>query len=145
MICNAEGIALIKKFEGCKLQAYLDVVGIPTIGLGHTGPEVHLGLSWSQQQADDALVHDVLTVAEMPLNSMLAGLNLSSNQFSALCCLVYNIGSGAFRRSKTLLDIREGNLDDVPAQWLGFCHANGQVVQGLLNRRREELDLWRQE
>ena len=145
MICNAEGIALIKKFEGCKLQAYLDVVGIPTIGFGHTGPEVYLGLSWSQQQADDALVHDMLTVAEVPLNSMLAGLDLSSNQFSALCCLVYNIGAGAFRRSKTLLDIREGNMDDVPTQWKGFCHANGQVVQGLLNRREDELNLWGQE
>ena len=145
MICNYLGIALAQKWEGCKLQAYLDVGGIPTIGRGHTGPEVHLGLVWTQQQADDAFVHDMLLKAEMPLNSMMAGIPLSSNQFSALCCLVYNIGAGAFRRSKTLLDIREGNKDDVATQWLGFDHVNGQVVQGLLNRRKEEIALWCQE
>jgi lysozyme len=142
MICNDLGIALIKKYESCRLQAYLDAVGIPTIGWGHTGPEVHLGLVWTQQQADDAFLQDLLHRAEMPLNSMLAGFDLSDNQYSALCSLVYNIGSGAFRGSTILADIHSGNLDDVPAQFLRWDKAGGVVLAGLAARRQAESDLW---
>lgn len=145
MICNFQGIALIKKWETCKLQAYLDLRGIPTIGWGHTGPEVHLGLTWTQAQADSAFLSDLLQKAEIPLNSMLLGINLSSNQYSALCCLVYNVGAGSFRNSKTLHDIRYGDLTDVPTQWLGFDHVDGVMVQGLENRREAELRLWDEE
>ena len=147
MICNAEGIALIKRFESCRLQAYLDAVGIPTIGWGHTGPEVHLGLTWTQQQADDMFLHDLLAKAEMPLNSMLSGLvncQLNADQYSALCSLVYNIGAGAFRGSTLLADIHAGNLTDVPAQFLRWHKANGEVLNGLLLRRQAEANLWGQ-
>ena len=142
MICNDQGIALIKRFESCRLQAYLDAVGIPTIGWGHTGPEVHLGLVWLQQQADDVFMQDLLHKAEIPLNSMLAGFDLSGNQYSALCSLTYNIGSGAFRGSTLLADIHSGNLDDVPAQFLRWDKAGGAVLPGLLARRKAEADLW---
>lgn len=150
MICNAAGVSLIKRFESCRLQAYLDAVGIPTIGWGHTGPEVHLGLVWTQQQADDTFLSDLLNRAEMPLNSMLAGcflnpnapLSLSVNQYSALCSLIYNIGAGAFRSSTLLQDIHSDNLSDVPAQFLRWDKANGTVLNGLLLRRQAEADLW---
>ena len=36
MKISKEGIALIKKFEGCELESYQDSVGVWTIGYGHT-------------------------------------------------------------------------------------------------------------
>ena len=36
MKCSQEGLALIKKFEGCKLKAYKCSAGVWTIGYGHT-------------------------------------------------------------------------------------------------------------
>lgn len=145
MICNGAGIALIKRFETCRLQAYLDPIGIPTIGWGHTGPEVHLGLVWTQQKADDTFMYDLLHIAEIPLNSMLSGFNqvtLSANQYSALCSLVFNIGSCAFRGSTMLADIHKGDLSDIPAQFLRWDKAHGSVLNGLLLRREAEANLW---
>lgn len=142
MICNAQGMALIKKWESCRLQAYLDVRGIPTIGWGHTGPEVHLGLTWTQAQADAAFTDDLLHRVEMPLNSMLYGITITVNQFSALCSLVYNIGPGTFRTSTLLSDLHAGNDNDVPAQFLRFEYSNHVLVPGLENRREAEVALW---
>jgi lysozyme len=45
--------------EGVSHSAYLDTLGVPTIGIGHTGPEVHLGLVWSDAQIAAAFDHDV--------------------------------------------------------------------------------------
>lgn len=36
MKTGEKGLNLIKKYESCRLTAYLDPVGIPTIGWGHT-------------------------------------------------------------------------------------------------------------
>ena len=58
MKISQKGIDLIKRFEGCKLYAYRDSVGIPTIGYGHT-KGVKMGMSITQKQADDFLREDV--------------------------------------------------------------------------------------
>ena len=45
-------LGLIKRFEGCRLRAYLCPAGIRTVGWGSTGPDVKLGVSWTQEQAE---------------------------------------------------------------------------------------------
>src|SRR5690625_2307834 len=52
---SQEGLKVLKHFEGVRLKAYRDPVGVWTIGYGHTGPEVHEGLVWSHAQAEKAL------------------------------------------------------------------------------------------
>ena len=49
----------IERDEGCVLRAYQDTVGVWTIGVGHTGPDVHKGLIWTQAQADAQLAQDI--------------------------------------------------------------------------------------
>lgn len=56
---DPESLALTKRSEGCSLKAYQDLGGVWTIGYGHTGPEVHEGLTWTQEQCDDALKEDI--------------------------------------------------------------------------------------
>ena len=56
---SAKGILLTKRFEGLKLSAYKDQVGVWTIGYGHTGRGVHAGLTITQDQADTFLASDV--------------------------------------------------------------------------------------
>ncbi len=51
---------LVKEFEGCKLTAYRDIGGVLTVGYGHVGKDVSEGLVWTQEQADEALAHDLL-------------------------------------------------------------------------------------
>lgn len=60
MKISQEGIALIKKFEGCKLESYLCAANVPTIGYGST-KGVKMGMNISQEQAEELLIVCALT------------------------------------------------------------------------------------
>ena len=94
MNVGAAGLALIKRFESCRLTAYLDQHGIPTIGWGHTGPEVHMGLVWSQAEADAVMLTDLHTVVNAIMRHVDVALN--QNQFDALVSFIYNVGADGF-------------------------------------------------
>src|SRR4051812_39515861 len=94
MQMNAKGLALLKSFEQCRLKAYLPTPDdVPTIGWGATGPDIHLGLTWTQEQCDARLQAD-LAWRERTLTDLLLGSPTTSDQFSAMCSLAYNIGFG---------------------------------------------------
>ena len=94
MNISPAGVAAIRAREGARLHAYLDTKGIPTIGVGHTGPEVHMGLVWTTAQVDAALQRD-LAWAVAAVNADVH-VPLTQNQFDALVSLVFNIGAHAF-------------------------------------------------
>jgi lysozyme len=152
---NAAGIALLKKYEGCVLFAYDDandrrvnpgdpIHGTLTIGYGHTGSDVFPGLTWTQDQANEALDHDVDATASEISPLLTAALN--DNQFSAFVCLAFNIGLHAFAGSSALSFANTGELSDVPAHielW-DKTTVNGRLVvsAGLQHRRAAEVALW---
>lgn len=145
MRCNDAGIALIKSFEGCALTAYRDSGGILTIGWGHTGPDVKDGLTWTQMEADNQFLYDLTACGENPVNEYITA-PLGSNQFSALCSLVYNIGAANFEHStlRFILDETIAAYAGVPEQILKWDHVVGKVNPGLLRRRQAEVALWDQ-
>ncbi len=140
----AEG--LVKTLEGCRLVGYLDTGGKPTIGYGHTGPEVRAGETVSQEIADRYLLTD-LAIADQRLKGVckLEALTaLQEHQHAALVSFVFNVGADA---SWTVWrDVNAGNLADVPAQLHRFIyeHKDGklQVVPGLEHRREAEIVYW---
>lgn len=138
MDINGKGLALIKLFEGRKLQSYQDQGGVWTIGYGHTGPEVIKGLVWSPDEADQVFNND-LQRRVYPLWDFVTE-NISSNQWSALCSLCFNVGLTAVKNSNTLRLVNEGR--DPSVEWLGFSHINGVPNAGLLRRRQAELELY---
>ena len=140
MQTNQAGLDLIKSFEGCKLQAYRDVVGVLTIGYGHTGSGVQDGLSWTQQQADAALASD-LHKFEVGVSN-LAKVELTSNQFSALVCFAYNCGLGNLGSSTLLKCVNASDTQGAAAQFMRWNKAGGNVVSGLTRRRQAESTLF---
>lgn len=140
MKLNEAGIDLIKHYEGCKLDAYQDIVGVWTIGYGTTGPDIVKGLSWTQEDCDKMLQADLDHVSTR-LNSIIT-VDLTDSQFSACCCLAYNIGLGNFRSSTLLRLINQDRLDQASDEFPKWDHAGGKVVQGLLNRRLAEQKLF---
>ena len=58
MNISQEGISLIKKFEGCELEAYKCAAGVWTIGYGHT-KDVKEGNSITKEDAESMLVHEL--------------------------------------------------------------------------------------
>lgn len=111
---SPNGMSRLKIREGVRYKAYLDTKGIPTIGVGHTGPEVHLGLVWTDNQVNSAFVHDIQWAVDA-VNGVNAVLN--QNMFDALVSFVFNIGATAFARStmKRLLD--KGLFVDAAAEF----------------------------
>lgn len=130
------GAAAIRAYESCRLTAYLDTGGVPTIGWGHIGPEVHLGLTWTQAQADAAFLRDT-GWAQAAVRCDVA-VPLTQGQFDALVSLVFNIGAGAFARSTLLRLLNQGNYRAAADEFPKWNRDNGQVVEGLSNRRAKE-------
>lgn len=134
------GRAFIEEDEGVVLRAYHDVVGVLTIGYGHTGTDVHEGMVWTQQQADQALEHD-LAVAERCVNTHVH-VPLTQDQFDALISLTFNIGVGAFVHSTLLMLLNRRDYPGAANQFLQWDRAKGQIVPGLLRRRTAERTLF---
>src|SRR6266853_1409476 len=130
--------------EGCKLQAYQDAVGVWTIGWGHTGPEVHEGLVWTQSQADSQLGLDMLVHYQELVSSYSRIVDMSPARQAALLDFVYNEGIGQFQSSTLRKDLLLGKLDDVPTQLLRWDVAGGKILAGLDRRRKAECALWNQ-
>lgn len=109
MITSDDGIKRLEVREGLRLRAYLDVKGIPTIGVGHTSPGICLGLVWTPQQAEDALRKD-LKRCEDCIN-LYCCTKLTQFQFDALVSFVFNVGCDAFMHSTMLRKLNQGDID----------------------------------
>lgn len=103
MNISDQGLALLIEREGKRNKAYLDSVGVWTIGVGHTGPEVHEGLVWTDEQVEAALRADLERFERAINESVTVGLELY--QFDALVSFAFNVGEGAFKSSTLLKKI----------------------------------------
>jgi len=141
---NQFGLDLIKHFEGVRLDAYQDVKGIWTIGVGHI-KGVTQGMHITEAQVDAFLRAD-LHDAEAAVNTGVGDAPTTSNQFSAMVSLCFNIGGGAFHSSTVLRQHKAGNHAAAADAFLMWNKAtiNGQLqpVAGLTNRRTAEKTLY---
>ncbi len=141
-----DALELIKQFEGCRLETYLDSRKIPTIGWGHTGPEVHKGLVISQAKADEMLQQDA-RLNEVVMNKALNHY-LVPHQYAALLSLMYNIGKTAFLSSTVLKLVNKRDYAAAGQAILAWCHETDpetgkkRVNKGLLRRRQLESKLF---
>ena len=139
MTISQKGIDLIKTFEGCKLFAYRDSVGIPTIGYGHI-KDVKMGMSITQKQAEEFLKGDIKPVERL-LNGM--GINYTQNQFDALTSWIFNLGEGNFKKSTMYKNIVARKSDvEITDQMVKWVNAGGRPLLGLKKRRVAEANMF---
>jgi len=140
MRISENGIEFIRQLEGEKLTAYPDIVGIWTIGVGHTGfvdgKPVARGMAITKEKSKEILTAD-LKRFESAVNNAVK-VTLTQNQFDALVSLAFNIGEGAFARSTLVNKLNAGDKKGAAEQFLVWKNAGGRVSQGLLNRRQKE-------
>lgn len=139
MKISAEGLELIKRFEGFRGTAYRCPAGVWTIGYGHTSG-VKSGDVLTGKQAEMILKADLEVVYSCIQNSV--RVPLTSGQFSALVSFVFNVGSGAFSKSTLLVMLNAGDFHGAGHQLLRWDRAGGIVFKGLSERRRAELALF---
>lgn len=145
-----DGLAVVKAFESCMaavrekpgyFAAYVDPVGVLTIGWGHTNhhePKFDGGTVWSQAQCDAALAGDMATF-EAHVNR-LAKVDLKQHEFDALVSWAFNTGGPSTASLWTLLN--SGNKAAIAAnlaQWdKGTVNGQKVALKGLTRRRKAE-------
>lgn len=134
-----EGIRLIQHFEGCRLTAYQDAVGIWTIGYGRT-EDVQPGQTITQHQADVMLGEDLARFS-MAVRDLVPP-TLADHQFSALVSFAYNVGVGALKSSTLLKRLLAGSYWDAANEFARWNKAGGKTLPGLVKRRWAERDLF---
>ncbi len=140
---TAAAVGMIKHFETLRLDAYLDPVGVPTIGYGHTRG-VRLGTSITPAKAEQFLRQDLNDAQADVLRNVKVPLN--ENEYGALVSLVFNIGGSAFARSRCLALLNRGDRSGAAQEFDRFVKGRVRgrpiVLRGLQLRRRAERELF---
>ena len=139
MKISAEGLALIKKFEGCELEAYQDAVGVWTIGYGHI-KGVKEGMTITKQQAEEMLEEELIEYENYVKEAV--KYQLDQCMFDALVSWTYNLGPSNLNSSTLLKVLNAGDYDGVPEQIKRWNKAGGKVLEGLIRRREAEALLF---
>jgi len=139
MNISQEGLSLIKKFEGCELEAYKCAAGVWTIGYGSI-KGVKQGDTITQEEADNLLLHE-MDEYEGYINDAV-NVDLNQNQFDALVSWVFNLGPSNLSSSTLLTRINNKDWKDVPNQIKRWNKAGGKVLEGLIRRREAEALLF---
>ncbi len=148
------GKSILTKLEGIKNKIYSDIVGYATIGIGHllTQSELSSGkikiknnlvkysIGLTDQQVYDLLDTDIEKY-EQVVNDTIK-VKLTQNQFDSLIIFSFNIGIDGFKNSTLVKLLNQEQYEEVPKQLARWIYAGGKVVEGLKNRRNEEIKLW---
>jgi len=145
MRMSADGLALVKEFEGLRLKAYKCPAAVWTIGYGHTSaagaPIVSADMLISKENAEEILQRDMVQYEDGVRKLVTVGL--TQGQFDALVDFAYNAGVGALQKSTLLKKVNAEKFDEVPAEFMKWTKGGGKELPGLVRRRRAEVKLWR--
>ncbi|EOZ1431020.1 lysozyme [Enterobacter hormaechei] len=144
MQTSEKGIALIKQFEGCKLTAYQDSVGVWTIGYGWTQPvdgkPIRAGMTIKQETAERLLKTGLVSYESDVYR--LVKVSLTQGQFDALVSFTYNLGARSLSTSTLLRKLNAGDYAGAADEFLRWNKAGGKVLNGLTRRREAERALF---
>lgn len=135
---SANGLNLIKSFEGCKLTAYkcLPTEKYYTIGYGHYGSDVTAGMKITKEQAEELLLQDCKKAIKN-VNSFMSKYNFNQNQFDALVSFAFNVGS-----INQLTASGARTLEQISSKITDYNKSGGRVIAGLVKRRAKEKELF---
>ncbi len=133
MKTSHQGLELLMGREGKRNAVYLDSVGVPTVGYGHTGPDVRMGDVWTDEQVEEAFAKDL----ERFENAVNAAVHVPIPQhaFDALVSFAYNVGVGAFSTSTLVRMINAGNTVEAANQFNRW-----HIPPEITSRRNGERD-----
>jgi lysozyme len=136
---NEAGLKLIESFEGLRLKAYNDGVGVMTIGYGHTDG-VKRGDVITKAQAEEYLKEDLADAIHGVEKAV--KVDLSDNEFAACVSLAFNIGTGGFAKSSVCRLVNRQKYDEAADAFLLWNKGGGKVMPGLTRRRQAERKLF---
>lgn len=139
---------LVSLEGGCKVKAYRDSAGIPTIGVGMTywltsgsRRRVEMGDHLQDQAEGLAMFAKAVRDYEATVDAATRD-DITQAQFDAFASLCYNIGQPAFLRSSVVRYLNQRvEIEQVARALKLWNQAGGRIDQGLIERRECEADL----
>lgn len=141
MKISAEGLALIKRFEGFSDKIYDCPAGKKTIGYGHVLQKDELWHTPITEIEAEAQLRKDCHLAEDAVNALVKK-PLKQCQFDALCSFVFNIGSNDFATSTLLKELNVGNYAGAAQEFKRWEYCKGKILEGLTKRRTAEIFLF---
>lgn len=145
MKLSAEGINLIKRFEGVRNRAYRCSANLWTIGVGHLiGDGKSLPDSWNRTFTEEEI--NALLIRD--LNRFERGIRmyikvpLRQCEYDSLCSFAFNLGLGTLQRSTLRQKINRGDKEGAAKEILKYCRAGGKIIKGLQRRREAEYRMF---
>lgn len=137
---SKQAYGMIKAFEGLRLEAYRDLIGVWTIGYGTTGPDVKEGLKITAEEAYKRLTDQVDWLASRL--RFIVPKTLNQNQFDAILSFCYNLGIGAYKYSTMKKFVDSGEFIEASKEFDKWVFAGGKSIPGLVRRREAERVLF---
>jgi lysozyme len=135
MKISQEGLSLIKRFEGCRLESYKCSANVLTIGYGHTSGVKETD-TITQDEADKLLQEDVEQFEKYVDDNVT--VELGQSQFDSLVAWTFNLGVGNLRESTMLKKLNNEDYKSVPSEMKRWNKAGGKTLDGLIRRRKAE-------
>lgn len=143
MKTSTNGIRIIKKYEGLRLEVYKCSAGRLTIGYGHTKTTLP-GMTINALMAEILLGNDVKD-CEAAVEKLVT-VELNQNQFDSLVSFCFNLGAGNLAKSTLLKKINDKNFTGAADEFLKWnrveTHGGVKELPGLTKRRTEERILF---
>lgn len=136
MKTSNDGKQDIKDYEGVRYVPYFDTGHVLTIGVGHTGPDVKIGMKATAEDVDRWLSED-LEEAEEGVNRLVK-VPLTQGQFDALVSFTFNLGVGQFSQSTLLRLLNAKKYEGAAAEFQRWVFDDGKKQPGLVKRRLGE-------
>jgi len=138
-VSDLRALEMLKQFEGLRLKAYQDSAGVWTIGYGHT-KKAYPGMVITRAEAERLLRQDLVRFERAVRDR--ATVPLTQNQFDALVSFSFNVGVGAFSKSTLLKRLNQKDYAGAKQEFKRWVYAGGRRLQGLVNRREREAQLF---
>lgn len=132
-------VTMIKPFEGQENLPYYDVAGVLTVCYGHTGSDIIAGKTYTQQECERLLEHDLLIV-KVQVDPLIQ-IAIPTTARAALYSFTYNVGVSAFKRSTLLKKLNAGDLVGACGEMKRWVYAGGKKWNGLISRRQVEEEV----
>lgn len=137
-------LALIRKFEGLRLKPYRCPAGVPTIGYGHTGPDVRMNMPPISEQAAEVLLLQDAGVFHRAAGKLSPILWLEGDaRHSAIADFCYNLGTTRYKASTLKRRIDAGDWQGATEELHKWVWGGGKKLPGLVARRAAEARLLR--
>ena len=130
-----KAIEIIKKYEGCRLTAYKCPAGVYTIGYGHT-KNVKKSDKITLEKAEEYLQADLVRFMKN-VDKYDKLYHFTNNEYCALLSFAFNLGS-----IDQLTAYGTRSKKTIASKMLLYVNCNGKPLRGLINRRRDEFNLF---